>query len=250
MPDITNMQQMQTPSKFRFSAVSVDKLNASEYTLATLVVDVSGSVDGMQRQIEACIKAIIQSQVDSPRADNLMVRVVTFNDNIVEVHGFRELNSINPTEYDNTLNPCGGTSLYDAVQEAAEASIAYARLIKGQDYFSNAVIYVLTDGMNTQGRMTPRSIRTLVDGVKRGEILESMAVILIGIGQHGQGAYLDGFRQEANITQFIDMEDLFRKQSPEKALAKLAGYVSKSISSTSQALASGNSMPANSTLVF
>lgn len=250
MPDITNMQQMQTPSNFRFSAIAVDQLGATEYTLVTVVVDTSGSVSGWERNLENCLKAIVNSCRRSPRADNLMLRVVQFNSRLNEVHGFRELNGINVSEYDNRLQPSGNTALFDAVQEAAEATITYARLLKSQDYMANAVIYVLTDGADNASTHTPRSIRGVVDGVKRDEVLESMAVILIGVGQSGVGAYLDNFRQEANITQFVDLEELFRKTSPEGALAKLAGYVSKSISSTSQALASGNSQPATSTLVF
>lgn len=250
MPDITNMQQMNTPSNFRFSAVAVDQLGATEYTLATVVVDVSGSVSGWERQLENCLKAIVNSCKRSPRADNLMLRVVQFNGNVSEVHGFRELNGINVSEYDNRLNPSGNTALFDAVQESAEATVTYARLLSSQDYLANAVIYVLTDGADNQSSHTPRSVRGVVDSVKRDEVLESMAVVLVGIGQHGSGAYLDNFRQEANITQFVDLEELFRKTSPEGALAKLAGYVSKSISSTSQALASGNSQPAASTLTF
>lgn len=250
MPDITNMQQMQTPSNFRFSAMGVDQLGASEYTLATIVVDVSGSVSGLERELERCLHTIVTSCKKSPRSDNLMIRVVQFNHNITEVHGFRELNSIQPSEYANRLSPSGNTSLYDAVQEAAEATITYARLLNSQEFMSNAVIFIVTDGMDNQSNHTPNSIRGVVDSVRRDEVLESMAVILIGVGQHNAGAYLANFRQEANITQFIDLEELFRKTSPEGALAKLAGYVSKSISSTSQALASGNSQPAASTLTI
>ena len=250
MPDITNMQQMQTPNNFRFSATGIDQLGATEYTLATVVVDISSSVDGFQRQLEDCLKAIVNACKKSPRSDNLMLRVVKFNDSVTEVHGFKELNTININDYSNTLNPAGCTALFDAVQEAIEATSEYGRLLKGQDYQANAVVYILTDGEDNRSRMTPTSIKNAVNSVKRQEQLESLAVILVGVGQHNAGAYLDGFRQDANITQFVDLEELFRKTSPEGALAKLAGFVSKSISSTSQALASGNSVPASSNLVF
>ena len=61
---------------------------------------------------------------------------------------------------------------------------------------------------------------------------------------------LEAFKDGAELTQFVDLTDLFNKQSPAKALAKLAGYVSKSISTTSQALASGTSTAVSSQLTF
>lgn len=57
MPDLTNMQTMQTASNFHFQAVGLDALGATEYTLATVVVDISGSVSGWERQLEDCLKA-------------------------------------------------------------------------------------------------------------------------------------------------------------------------------------------------
>lgn len=251
MPDLTNMQQMQTASSFHFSAVGLDALGATEYTLATVVVDISGSVSGWERNLESCLKAIVKSCKKSPRSDNLMLRVTKFNDNVVEVHAFKELNTIKDGDYDNSLNPSGGTALCDAVLEAVEATKTYGQLLSDQNYQTNSVIYVVTDGAdNTSHVATPNSLKTAVGSVKREEKLESMAVILIGVGYGGSAQYLDSFKNQTNITQFVDLEELFRKTSPEGALAKLAGYVSKSISSTSQALGTGNSVPTSSVLTF
>jgi hypothetical protein len=84
------------------------------------------------------------------------------------------------------------------------------------------------------------------------EKLESVAVILVGVGYGEQHLkdYLDKFKKTAEIDQFVDMTELFNNGSPDKALAKLAGFVSKSISSTSQALASGSTTPSSSLLTF
>lgn len=250
MPELDSMQNIQTQSNFQFSAIGLDELEATEYTLATVVVDLSGSVSGWERQLEDCLKAIVNSCKRSPRSDNLILRVVQFNDSLTEIHGFKELNTIGENEYTNTLQASGSTSLYDAVLEAAEATTTYGEMLTNQDYMANGVIYVLTDGMDNTSRHNASQIKDRILSVKRDEVLDSMAVILVGIGHHGASQYLDNFKQEAEITQFVDLEDLFNKTSPEGALAKLAGYVSRSISSTSQALASGNSTPMASNLTF
>ena len=250
MPSLANMVQMQTASNFQFSGVGIAHLDASEYTLATIVVDTSGSVDGWQDKLSDCIKEIVKSCRKAPRAENLLVRVTTFADRVQELHGFQELGSINLNIY-GALNPVGGTALFDAIQESVDASITYATQLSAKDYLVNAVVYVLTDGDNNSGRSTVASIKKSIQSTSKGEKhLESLAVILVGVGYDANPQYLDKVKKDANITQFVDMTKLFASQSPAGALAKLAGFVSKSVSTTSQALQSGNSRPTSSVLTI
>lgn len=250
-----SMQQLQTPSNYGFSATGLDQLGnsgASEYTLATILVDVSGSVQGFAKELEKCLKTILESCKSSPRSDNLLLRVVSFNNDIREIHGFRLISEINASEYDNTLNPYGGTSLFDAVISASEATGEYGKLLVDQEFMSNGVVYVLTDGCDNGSSATPSSIKKTLGRISKEEKLESIAIILIMVGTADSGVTraLDKFKNDAEITQFVDMTDLFNDAKPEKQLAKLAGFVSRSISSTSQALSSGSSNAASSNLTF
>ncbi len=247
---MAEMSQLITPSNFQFSAASLDSLGATEYTLATVVVDVSGSVSGWERELEKCISEIAKSCKKSPRCDNLMLRVVKFCHDIDEVHGFKELSNIKDGDYKDTLVASGSTALYAAVQSAIDASRTYGKALTAQDFTANAVIYVLTDGEDNCGGATPTSNRKAIEAVKTEEALESLSVILVGVGYQNMASYLDDYKNKAGITQFVDMTELFNKTSPAGALAKLAGFVSKSISSTSQALGSGKSVPQASSLVI
>lgn len=250
--NVDSMQQLQTPSNYGFSAVGLDQLGATEYTLASIVLDVSGSVSGFARQLEQCVKTIVGSCKSSPRSDNLLLRLVAFNHDVSEVHGFRLLADIDPKEYDNTLNPDGSTALYDAVVSATEATNTLGETLVNQDYTANGVVYIVTDGCDNASTETQNSIKNLLARVARNEKLQSVAVILIMVGYADSGVKrtLDNFVSTVGITQFVDMTDLFTKANPEKALAKLAGYISRSISSTSQALASGSSTAASSQLTI
>mgnify|MGYP005855423873 FL=1 len=81
----------------------------------------------------------------SPRANNLLVRVVDFNDIVQEAHGFKELRQIDAdNEYDVRCG--GGTALYDAVIDAVQATGAYAKVLFDNDFEVNAIIFVETDG--------------------------------------------------------------------------------------------------------
>jgi len=248
-----DVQSLQTPSNFQFSGVDINDLGASEYTLATIVLDVSSSVSAYKNELTNCIKTIVESCKKSPRSENLLVRLVTFNQHVNERHGFKLLETINLNDYDTSVNPRGATALYDAIQSSVEATQEYGKLLSDQDYFANGVVYVITDGEDNRSRCTPSTIHTFLEQCKRDEEgLESLCVILIGIGYSNDvlKGYLDALKDTASLDQFVDMTEMFSNSHPENALAKLAGYISRSISTTSMALQNGSSSPASSMLIF
>ena len=246
------MQSLTTPSNYAFSGVGLDQLGATEYTLATVVTDISGSVCGFKTELEKCLKTILSSCQKAPRAENLLMRLVAFNGGVAELHGFRQLSDIDASEYDNILNPGGNTALYDATLSSLEATGIYGEQLASQEFLANGVVYVVTDGMDNASYSTPNTIKKAIEKIRKDENLESIAVILIMVGASDPMASsdLEKFRKQAEITQFVDLTDLFSKTSPEAALAKLAGYVSKSVSSTSMSLGSGSATPTSSLLTI
>lgn len=230
------MDIVTTNSNYQFSAVRADNLGASEYTLATIVCDRSSSVAGFQKELEAALKTALEACQKSPRSDNLMLRLTKFNEGVDEVHGFRLLNTIDPKEYDGAIDCSGYTALFDATFMGIEATIEYARILYGQDYLTNAIVFVLTDGDDNRSTETPARIKKLVDKIRKDEAIESIHIVLVGVNTKEAGIrdYLERFQKEADITQYVDIES-----ATPKMLAKLAKFISSSISSTSQALGTG-----------
>jgi len=68
----------------------------------------------------------------------------------------------------------------------------------------------------------------------QGEDIESLLTILIGVNDNSYKSYLETFKDEANLSQYVSVGD-----ATAQKLAKLAAFVSKSISSQSQSLGSG-----------
>lgn len=238
-----DLEQLKTGSNFVFSATKIDKLGASEYTLASIVLDVSGSVSSFAANLEQMVKTVLKSCQKSPRADNLMLRFVTFNGHISENHGFKELTKIKESDYDNQIHCGGSTALFQATQSALEATVAYGDRLMKQDYLVNAIVFVITDGEDNEGGTTPERIKTFLDNTKLGEQLESLNIVLVGITQNNTGlnGYLKDFADRAGITQYVDMGSA----TPGR-VAKLAQFVSQSVSSTSSALGTGGpSQPIN-----
>ena len=244
MPIITNEEINKIPgSNFQFSAVKPENLGAAEYTLVTVVIDITGSVYMFSKNLLTMLQEVIKACQKNPRSENLMVRVVAFNNRIHELHGFRLLSDINPADY-TEFNCDGNTALYDATYSSIAATLAYADSLMKNDFNVNGCVYIITDGEDNASHTTKKMILAEIEKSKKGELIESLITVLIGINTADCKNYLDAFKDEAGLTQFVDMGEV----TPGK-LAKLAGFVSKSISNQSQSVGTGSAAAATP-LVF
>jgi uncharacterized protein YegL len=119
------------------------------------------------------------------------------------------------------------------------ATIAYGESLISQNFDANADVYIITDGLDNSSTMTPTEIKKLIDSSIQKEQIESIRTFLIGLDNSGEyfgdvEVELKRFKNEANITEFIPVGE-----ANSKNLAKLANYISQSISSQSQSLGSG-----------
>jgi len=222
---------------YDFSAVRVDHLGASEYTLVVIASDCSSSTSGFQRAHTECLKSIVRACRRSPRADNLMLRLVTFDDKLREIHGFKPLMDCDPDDYDKAIRARGMTALFDATYNCVQSAIQYGRDLIAQDFQANAIVFVITDGQDNRSAMTPGAIQSALGGAVRDETLESVQSVLIGLETAGRDdlkQYLRDFEHDAGFSRYIDVG-----AADEDSLARLADFVSRSISAQSRALGSG-----------
>ena len=222
-------------SPYGFSAVGVDELGASEYTLVSICQDASGSVSNFKPEIEKCIKEIVAACVESPPNENLMLRLQTFGSCLEEVHGFKPLGECNANDYNDCININGMTALYDSAVNSIEALNAYGKDLVENDFDVNGILIVVTDGDNNSSTNTVNQVKEAIASVARDEHLESLVTILVGVNIDAYVQQkLDDFQQEVGFTQFIALKD-----ADKNTLAKLAQFVSNSVSSQSSALGTG-----------
>lgn len=221
---------------FKFSAAEIGTLSGTDsYTLATVVVDGSGSTTPYWNEIKSALKEILRGCRRSPRADNLMLRVVVFNEELHEVHGFKLLRDCNEDDYD-LPSPGGWTALFDATYEASEAMIVYGRKLSEAQFCVNGAIYIITDGFDNRSKMNEAAVKKSIEEARTSEALESLVPVLIGVNtsKGGLNDYLDSFQKEAGFQQYVAIGN-----ATEKELAKVGGFISRCISSQNQALGSG-----------
>jgi len=229
---------------FQYTNVSIDKLGATEYTIVQMVADQSGSVSAFKAALEGMLKTSVDACKKSPRAENLLYRTTAFNSKyggqgcIEELHGFSLLSTLDPNQFTDSLRPNGGTPLNDATMEAVDALFDYGQKLYKQKFLCNAILFVLTDGEeNASTKITdPAEIKKAIDRIRVEGIVESLRTILIGVNDTDirLKASLEEFRQKAGLDEYISIGD-----ASSGKLAKLAQFVSQSVSSQSQALGTG-----------
>jgi fermentation-respiration switch protein FrsA (DUF1100 family) len=225
-----------TSSHYGFSATRIQQLDSSEYTLVTITADDSGSVHGFASEIENCIAQVARACRHSPRADNLLLRVTTFDDQVREVHGFKPLGSCAAAGYTGCLGAAGATALYDAAENAIEATRSYGETLTTHGYDVNAIAFVITDGADNVSRSTAAQLKDQISATIKSESLSGVTSILIGVGVSDPSVsqYLRQLKTEVGFDHYLELGD-----ATEQTLAGLADFVSRSIYATSRALSGG-----------
>jgi len=232
--DNQDMDTIQLPNtNFTFSAVKPEKLGATEYTLVTIVMDKSGSLGGFENDLLEMVKKVAEACQKSPRADNILLRFVTFANRVHEEHGFIDVLTIDLKDY-AAFNCNGGTALVDASYSAIEATAKYSKILLDQDYSVNSILYIITDGDDNGSVHGFNDLKKSIEDVQKSELVNSMTTILIGLNTSECGGYLETFKDSSGITHYLDMGDVTASK-----LGKLGGFISKSISSQSQSLQTG-----------
>lgn len=223
-------------SGYGYSATRLDDLGAAEYTLVSIVCDASGSVATFRGELEQALKSIVQACRLSPRADNLLLRLVSFDNALNELHGFKLLERCNLADYDGVLRTGGTTALYDAAENAVSATTDYARRLGASDFAANALVFVLTDGMDNASSLTAHSVKEALGRAVAEEALESFLSVLIGVNVSSRavGGYLQDLKTDVGFTQYVEIG-----HADAKTLSKLADFVSRSISAQSKSLGTG-----------
>ena len=234
--DVT-LDQIDLPnSHYGYSAARLETLGATEYTAATIVVDVSGSTQAFKFEMESCIAEIVSACKYSARADNLLLRLVQFDTTLDEIHGFKLLENCNTGDYTGVLRSGGNTALYDVAENAVSATVNYAGRLAAGNLAANAILFVITDGMDNASKLTPAGVKRALDRAIASETLDSLVSILIGVnvGNGDISRHLKDLKATAGFSQYIEID-----RADRDSLAGLARFVSKSISVQSQVLLAG-----------
>jgi hypothetical protein len=246
---------MTTQGGMQFSPAKLELCKASKFTLGGVALDSTSSVSDFKQGLEDMLVKCVEGCCNNPLKDSMLMRLIEFNtslpDGLREINGFDPVLAIDTSKFAGSIQPAGATPLFKATYNLIHSIKEQGKILIGEGYNVNGIAFIITDGDNNSERQfTPAMIRELIESVRTEEALESLVTILIGINVDDphMAASLDTFHREAGLTHFVKMNDV-----SAKGLAKLGGFISRSISSTSQAIATGGmsqSLAPSQTLVI
>lgn len=248
MPRLSDMMQGSTVIgnvTFEYSAARPEELAETEYTLVGLACDISSSVHSYAQELVDAQHHIINACGKHDRGENLLVRSSTFNHQSSEVHGFKPIADIDLASDYPALSPRGSTALFDATYDMLGAVLQYGEQLADADIDVNAIIFIITDGDDNSSSVSMSDIKNLIEKCRKSEKISSVTTVLIGINDSSCAHFLQNFQQQANLDHYISVGD-----ASASKLAKLAKWISKSISTTSTSLSSGGSTPSLDSLSF
>lgn len=220
-------------STYGYSATRLQALGATEYTLVAIAADQSGSVRPFKAGIEECIARIVRTCAHAPRADNVMLRLVAFDDDLVEVHGFKPIPACDPAAYRGCLAAGGATALYDAFHNAVGSVLDYGRTLRASGCLVNGLVFVVTDGLDNDSAVGPDAVKAALALAIRTERIRDVKSVLVGVNvADGEaGPALMAFSAAAGFDGYLEID-----RADEAGLAKLAAFTSRSIAVASTML--------------
>lgn len=233
-------QAAQTMHGFDYTSIAVSKLGASEYTFAGIALDITTSVEPFKSGLEKMLEIALGSLKKSPRVLNLLARTTAFNSfvGIEEFHGFTLLNSIDPSGFNDLIEPDGMTNLRDATLDIIESINDCSTKLFDDEVIMNAngIVYIITDGDDNRSKHSIDDVKNAIADIRRAEALESMLIVLVGVNDTDPHfkKKLEKFKDAVGIDKYISMGD-----ASEDKLAKLGGLISQSVSSHSSNLGTG-----------
>jgi len=258
MPRLKDMKDFNF-GQFVFTAVRPDTLGEPEYTIVNILTDMSGSVSGFADQLLEMEKQIIKDAQNPEKGygRRLIVRLNRFNSqnnngNQSEVYGFKEVKDVDIDADHQVFDPYGATPLLDTHFDGVNSVLEYCKELYRNDYQTNGLTVLITDGLeNSSHRATIEKVKELNDLAVTSEMLDSLKTIVIGINtstpvRYGEtsfpfntgdtiGDVLQWYSDQFVNCQYVDAGDI-----KEGTIGKIAGFISQSISSTSQALGTGS----------
>lgn len=240
MESDTLVQHSLVGQPYGYTAADLSTLKSTEYTLVVIGVDESSSVSGYKKEMEDCLQEIIDACKMSPKSDSLLLRIVAFNSRMREIHGFKQLADCQTSDYADCLRTIGSTMLFGTAQNIISSTHDYGKQLVSEEYLVNAIVFLITDGDdNASGSIGAVQVGEALGQIGKEESLESILSILVGVGTSDYpdlNDYLNTFKDEAKLSKYVEIGDANKSN-----LAKLADFVSKSISSQSQSLGTGQS---------
>lgn len=129
-----------------------------DYTHLALIVDRSGSMGHIAKDMNGGIKKLLQDQINLP--GKLLVDVATFDERIERPYS----NAPAETVFGDFVQPRGSTALHDAVGSTIAQLGGYLSTLDEDERPGKVIVVIVTDGMENSSReYTAEVVKQMVE---------------------------------------------------------------------------------------
>lgn len=224
----------------------IQNLSETSYTLVLIALDLTGSVAGEEAEIKRMLEQVVADGKRAGWGKRVLISALAFNTSISvkELFGFDVPNALDLSSINIVTG--GATNLVDALATGYDALEKAANELIGADFITNLLLIGVTDGEDNSSRQTPSDLSAKFNLGRKNESFDSFKSILIGVrtGQQAQDSRYSGKTVDQVLSDLTGAAafDQYEsaKQVKDGTYGKIGGFISQSISSSSQSLGSGS----------
>ncbi len=204
-----------------FNNFNPDEVQVDETINAVFIVDVSPSITSYEKDLNHAFNDFTATMQKSHVAEQLMVSLVEFNNQVTVKSGFQPIKHIPTMKF----KPSGaGTALYDATAQGLKMAMDYRENLEASGVMTKTLLFIITDGMDNASATPAKTVKAKVNEViAQEQNAFSFTTILFGVGN---AASFEQAQKEMGI------QHLARVGTSGSEIRKMINFISQSIAST------------------
>ncbi|HEX2913093.1 MAG TPA: vWA domain-containing protein [Chloroflexia bacterium] len=151
------------------SGADLDEINTDDVTLVAAVIDASGSMAGVKKDVVAGFNTMLDTFRGSKQADSILLSTWSFNDKPQLHYSYTPV----PLVADLTAQDYhadGGTALYDTLLYVMAGMVAYGQSLRNSGVRTRCIVVVFSDGADNTSRSHSFQVRSVSAGLLSQEI--------------------------------------------------------------------------------
>jgi uncharacterized protein YegL len=180
MQDLLNFADSDVDFSVSFHNFNPNDIQTDETINCVFVVDISPSVQSYVNELNHAFNDFIQHLQQSHLAEQLLVSVIEFNNNVQVRSGFQPVTHIPTISF---IPSGGGTALYDATMHGLRQANSYRNTLMVSGINVKTLLFVITDGEDNSSTISAAQVKTELQSITAHERnMFSFTSVLFGVG--------------------------------------------------------------------
>lgn len=204
-----------------FNNFNPEDIQVDETINAVFIVDISPSITSYVNDLNHAFNDFTETMQKSHVADQLMVSIIEFNEQVRVKTGFQPIAQIPKMQF----KPEGrATALFQATAQGLDSALQYRENLEASGVIAKTLIFIITDGGDNSSNIRANQVKQKLDDILTQEQNAfSFTTILFGVGH--ASVFEDAQKS-------MGIQHLAKVGTSGAEIRKMINFISQSISST------------------